>query len=166
MGNLNKVFLMGNLTRDPDMRFTQTGMAVTRIGLAVNRRVRDAGTDQWRDETDFIDVCFFGRRGEVISEYFRKGDPIFIEGRLRYSSWETPEGERRSKLEVVAENFEFISRRNQAQPVPPGPPADDRQPQRPAPAPTSQPPATPAPPEGADVEPYDKSGFGDEEVPF
>ena len=110
MGNLNKVFLMGNLTRDPEIRYTQTGMAVTQIGLAINRRIRDSGTDQWREETDFINVTAFARRGEIVSEYFRKGDPILIEGRLKYNSWETPQGEKRSKLDVIMDNFEFISR--------------------------------------------------------
>jgi single-strand DNA-binding protein len=181
MGNLNKVFLMGNLTRDPEIRYTQTGTAVTRIGLAVNRRIRDAATNQWRDEAEFINVTMFGRRGEVISEYFRKGDPIFIEGRLHYRSWETQAGERRSMLDVVAENFEFLSGRGGGAQGAPGGPPPSRAPRaepRPAPAFASQPAAPPspasAPPQDSRQEPpleeeappYDDSGFADDEVPF
>ena len=106
MGNVNKVLLMGNLTRDPELRYTPSGSPVCEFGLAVNRSYK--GSDgQRRDETCFVDITMWGRRGAVISEYFSKGDQIFIEGRLQFDSWETAEG-RRSKLKVVAENFEFV----------------------------------------------------------
>lgn len=185
MGSLNKVFLMGNLTRDPEIRYSQSGMAITNIGLAVNRRVKDNATNQWRDQPDFINVVFFARRGEVVSEYFHKGDPIFVEGRLNYQSWETPAGERRSKLEVVGENFEFISSRGGPGPgqqeSPPssyqggGPPAHSPSPSQSAPPPSapSQPPAQPPtqPPQPQQPPsdgppPYDESSFADDEVPF
>ncbi len=106
MANLNKVLLMGNLTRDPELRYTPSGTPVCEFGLAVNRTF--AGRDgEQKQEACFVDVTMWGRRGVVISEYFTKGQAIFVEGRLRYDTWETPDG-RRSKLCVVAENFEFI----------------------------------------------------------
>jgi single-strand DNA-binding protein len=109
MANLNKVFLMGNLTRDPELRYTPSGTPVCEFGLAVNR-VYTTSAGEKREETCFVDVTMWGRRGVVISEYFTKGRPIFIEGRLQFDQWETSEG-RRSKLRVVAENFEFIGGR-------------------------------------------------------
>jgi single-strand DNA-binding protein len=108
MASLNKVFLMGNLTRDPELRYTPSGTAVCEFGLAINRTYT-AGGEQ-REETCFVDVTAWGRRGVVISEYLTKGDPMFIEGRLQYDTWETPDG-RRSRLRVVMENFEFIGGR-------------------------------------------------------
>jgi single-strand DNA-binding protein len=109
MANLNKVFLMGNLTRDPELRYTPSGTPVCEFGLAVNRRYTTREGEQ-RDETCFVDVTMWGKRGVVISEYFTKGRPIFVEGRLKYDSWESADG-RRSKLTVVAENFEFVGGR-------------------------------------------------------
>lgn len=108
MANFNKVFLMGNLTRDPELRYTPGGMAVAAFGLAVNRKWK--GQDgQDREETLFVDVSAFGRPAEVISEYMSKGKPIFIEGRLKLDQWQDKEsGAKRSKLTVVAENFQFV----------------------------------------------------------
>ncbi len=108
MANLNKVFLMGNLTRDPELRYTPSGTPVCEFGLAVNRRFTTRDGEQ-RDETLFVEVTMWGRRGVAISEYFSKGRPIFIEGRLKYDSWETADG-RRTKISVVAENFQFLGR--------------------------------------------------------
>jgi single-strand DNA-binding protein len=109
MASLNKVFLMGNLTRDPELRYTPSGTPVCEFGVAVNRQYTTREGEQ-RDETCFVDVTMWGKRGVVISEYFTKGRPIFIEGRLKYDSWESADG-RRSKLTVTAENFEFIGGR-------------------------------------------------------
>ncbi len=109
MANFNRVILMGNLTRDPELRYTPSGSAVCEFGLAMNRSYKTSSGEQ-RDETCFVDVTMWGRRGEVISEYFTKGRPILIEGRLKFDSWESAEG-RRSKLVVVAENFEFVGSR-------------------------------------------------------
>lgn len=109
MANFNKVFLMGNLTRDPELRYTPSGTPVCEFGLAVNRQYTTREGEQ-REETCFVDVTMWGKRGVVISEYFTKGRPIFIEGRLKYDSWESAEG-RRSKLTVTAENFEFVGGR-------------------------------------------------------
>jgi single-strand DNA-binding protein len=109
MANLNKVFLMGNLTRDPELRYTPSGSPVCQFGMAINRVYKTSAGEQ-REEVCFVDVVMWGQRGVVISEYFTKGRPIFIEGRLQYDSWETPEG-RRNRLRVVAENFEFVGGR-------------------------------------------------------
>jgi len=106
MANLNKVLLMGNLTRDPELRYTPNGTPICEFGMAVNRRYTTKEGEK-RDETLFVDVAMWGRRGVVISEYFTKGKPIFIEGRLKLDTWETADG-RRSKITVVAENFEFV----------------------------------------------------------
>jgi single-strand DNA-binding protein len=109
MANLNRVFLMGNLTRDPELRYTPSGTPVCEFGLAVNRTWTGRDGEQ-REETCFVDITMWGRRGVVISEYFTKGKPIFVEGRLKYDTWETPDG-RRSKLRVVANDFQFIGGR-------------------------------------------------------
>ena len=108
MANFNKVLLMGNLTRDPELRYTPKGTAVATIGVAVNRRWKD-DTGQQREETTFVDVDAFGRTAETIGQYFKKGRPIFIEGRLRYQTWEDKQsGQKRSKLSVLLENFQFV----------------------------------------------------------
>ena len=111
MSNLNKVMLMGRLTRDPELRYTPQGTAVTDLGIAVNRvrGGRDGGERQ--EETTFVDVTAWMRQAEVICEYLHKGDPIFIEGRLTLDTWESREGEKRSKLKVVLESFQFIGGR-------------------------------------------------------
>lgn len=109
MASLNKVFLMGNLTRDPELRYTPSGMAVCKLGLAVGRRYRDKNSNEMKEETCFVDITVWGKTGENCSQYLAKGRPVLIEGRLRYSTWET-EGQKRSKLEVVAENVQFMPR--------------------------------------------------------
>jgi len=105
--NLNKVLLMGNLTRDPELRYTPTGTAVVQFGLANSRRFKSQ-TDEWREETLFVDVTAFGRRAEVIAEHMKKGRPIFVEGRLKLDQWTTQDGQKRSRLTVVAEQFQFV----------------------------------------------------------
>lgn len=107
MANLNKVFLMGNLTRDPELRYTPGGLAVASFGIAVNR-TWTSKTGEQKDEVCYVDVSIFGRRAEVVGEYFSKGSPIFIEGRLQFNQWETKEGQKRNTLRVIAENFQFI----------------------------------------------------------
>jgi len=107
MASLNKVFLMGNLTRDPELRYTPGGLAVASFGIAVNR-TWTAKTGEQKDEVCYVDINIFGRRAEVVGEYFSKGSPIFIEGRLQFSQWETKEGQKRNTLRVIAENFQCI----------------------------------------------------------
>jgi single-strand DNA-binding protein len=107
MSSFNKVILLGNLTRDPEMRTTNSGLAICKLGVATTRVSR--GNDgETREETVFVDVDVFGKQAEVIGRYFTKGRPIFIEGRLRLDQWETPAGEKRNKLCVVLESFQFI----------------------------------------------------------
>ena len=107
MASLNKVFLMGNLTRDPELRYTTAGLAVASFGIAINRSWT-AKTGEQKEDVCFVDVSIFGRSAEVIGEYFSKGNPIFIEGRLQFNQWETKDGQKRSALKVVADNFQFI----------------------------------------------------------
>ena len=108
-GNLNKIFLMGNLTRDIELKKTPNNMSVANIGLAVNRQYR--ANDETREETTFVDCEAWGRTAEVMNQYLRKGRPVFIEGRLKLDQWQDREGNNRSKLKVVVENFQFIDSR-------------------------------------------------------
>jgi single-strand DNA-binding protein len=107
MANFNKVYLMGNLTRDPEVRTTTTGLKIAKFGLAVNRRYRTRD-DEAREETTFVDLDAFGNQAEIIEKYCQKGSPLFVEGRLRLDQWETKDGDKRSKLGVVVENFQFL----------------------------------------------------------
>lgn len=112
MPNLNKVMLIGNLTRDPEVRYTPKGSAVTDVGLAINRSYTlDDG--QRREETTFVDITFWGRQAEVIGEYMKKGRPMYVEGRLNLDQWEDKtSGQTRTKLKVVGENFQFLGGRD------------------------------------------------------
>ncbi|MDE0892571.1 MAG: single-stranded DNA-binding protein [Planctomycetota bacterium] len=108
MASFNKVILMGNLTRDPEMRFTQNDMAICNLSLAVNRRFKD-GQGEWKEEATFVDVTIFGKRGEAFAKHHSKGKPAFIEGSLRLDNWKDKEsGANRSKLYVVGDNWEFV----------------------------------------------------------
>lgn len=107
MANFNKVILIGNLTRDPEMRYLPSQTPVVEIGLAVNRRWK--GQDgQQREETCFIDCVSFGKQAEVLNQYMAKGRPIMIEGRLQLDTWEAKDGSKRSKHKVVIEQFQFM----------------------------------------------------------
>jgi single-strand DNA-binding protein len=106
MASLNKVLLLGNLVRDPEVRYTASGTPVSTFSLAVNRRVRQG--DDWRDEVCFIDVVTFGRQAETVGEYLAKGRLALIEGQLRWRSWDSGDGQRRSKHEVIAERVQFF----------------------------------------------------------
>ena len=108
MASFNRVILVGNLTRDIELRYTQGGTAVTDIGLAVNDRVKR--NNEWVDETTFVDITLWGRTAEVASEYLSKGSPVLIEGRLKLDTWET-DGAKRSKLKVVGERMQMLSSR-------------------------------------------------------
>jgi len=109
MASYNRVVLMGNLTRDPELRYIPSGTAVSEIGLAVNDRVKK--NDQWVDETTFVDVTLWGRTAEVANEYLSKGSNILIEGRLKLDMWEK-EGQKRSKLRVVADKMQMVGGRS------------------------------------------------------
>ena len=111
MASFNRVILMGNLTRDPEVRHTSGGTAVTDIGLAINDRRK--GTDgQWVDETTFVDVTLWGRTAEVAGEYLSKGSPVLVEGRLKLDTWQANDGGKRSKLKVVGERLQLLGNRN------------------------------------------------------
>lgn len=118
-GNFNKVLLMGNLTRDVELRHTANNNAVAKFGLAVNRRfsVGEGANREQREETTFVDCESWGRTAEVIAQYLSKGRPVFIEGRLKLDQWQDKEsGQNRSRLLVVVENFQFVDSRGQGGP--------------------------------------------------
>ena len=161
MANLNKVMLIGNLTRDPELRYTPKGTAVADIGMAINR-VRNDDQGQRQEETTFVDVTLWGRQAELAQQYLAKGRAVYIEGRLQMDTWEDKNtGQKRSKLKVVGENMQFIGSPSgggggnaprQSQPPQQAPPPQDR-PQA----------ATPADqPTGPD----DDGGDGGDDIPF
>ena len=113
MASLNKVLLIGNLTRDPDVRVMTNGRPVCNFGLALNRSYKDAEGNR-REETTFVDVECFGPKAEAVGRFFSKGRAIFVEGRLKLDQWESKEGEKRSALRVVLENFEFVDSKQDA----------------------------------------------------
>ena len=114
MASFNRVILLGNVTRDLELRYTPSGTAVTDLGLAVNDRWKNAA-GEWVEETTFVDVTLWARTAEVASEYLSKGSPVLIEGRLKLDSWETNDGQKRSKLKVVGERMQFIGSRGGAE---------------------------------------------------
>ena len=158
MANLNKVMLIGNLTRDPELRVTPKGTAICQFSLAVNRKFRDeAGAD--REEVTYVDIEAWGKSGENIAKYCAKGRPLFVEGRLRLDQWEDKTTkEKRSRMKVVCDNFQFLGsgRAEGGAPGAGGPEAGE-QPRfnAPAPRPGASRPAGPAPQENLD-----------EDVPF
>jgi single-strand DNA-binding protein len=109
-GNFNKVILMGNLTRDIELRNISESTTVANIGLAVNRKFKTAGGEQ-REETAFVDCEAFGRTADVMAKHLSKGDPVLIEGRLKLDQWQDQQGQNRSKLKVVVESFSFVGGR-------------------------------------------------------
>jgi single-strand DNA-binding protein len=111
MASFNKVILLGNLTRDPETRVTANGNTICKLGLAVSRAYSTRDGER-REETTFVDIDAFGKQAEVITKYMRKGRPLMVEGRLKLDQWETNEGQKRSKLGVVLENFQFIGGRD------------------------------------------------------
>ena len=110
MASFNRVILVGNLTRDPEIRYIPSGTAVCEIGLAVNDRVKNAA-GEWVDQTTFVDVTLWSRTAEIASEYLSKGSPVLIEGRLKLDTWETNDGQKRSKLRVVCEKMQMLGSR-------------------------------------------------------
>lgn len=158
MASFNKVILMGNLTRDPELRVTPKGTAVCQIGLAINSTYKDKEGNQ-KEEVTFVDVDVFGRQAEVIAKYMAKGRPILVEGRLKLDSWESKEGDKRSKLKVVLENFQFVGSRADSggggsEPTGGGSSGPD----------DSAPPPRPSKPAGS--APAKPAGVDEEDVPF
>ena len=109
--SINRVMISGNLTRDAEIRSTQSGMAILGFGVAVNDRRKNQQTGEWEDYPNFVDCTMFGTRGEKLQPYLTKGTRVAIEGKLRYSTWER-DGQRRSKIEVIPEEIVFLSARS------------------------------------------------------
>ena len=107
MANFNRVLLIGNLTRDPQLRYTPSQMAVCDFGLAVNRRMRTSGGEQ-KEEVCFVDITAWGKQAETLCKYVTKGQQLFVEGRLTLDQWEDKTGQKRSRLRVTLENFQFL----------------------------------------------------------
>lgn len=108
--SINKVLITGNLTRDPELRETPSGFQVLNFGVAVNDRKKSQSTGQWEDYANFVDCTMFGNRAASVARFLAKGSKVAIEGKLRWSQWETQDGSKRSKLEVVVDELEFMSR--------------------------------------------------------
>jgi single-strand DNA-binding protein len=112
MANLNRVLLIGNLTRDPEVRYTPKGTAVADIGMAINRIIGGSDEGERREEVTYVDVTLWGRQAEIAEQYLTKGRGVFIEGRLQLDSWDDKQtGQKRSKLKVVAENMQLLGSR-------------------------------------------------------
>lgn len=162
MASFNKVILLGNLTRDPELRYTPKGQAVARLGLAVNRTYK-TDTGETKEEVTFIDIDAWGKQAELIGQYLRKGSPIFVEGRLRLDQWDDKNtGQKNSKLKVVMEGFQFVGGPRSGEggggPGPSGPPPGGG-------APASRPAARPAQPAPTGDAPDGPPGDVDD-VPF
>lgn len=150
MASYNRVILVGNLTRDVEMRYTPSGTPVTELGLAVNDRRKNANGD-WVDETTFVDVTLWSRTAEIAHQYLSKGSPVLIEGRLKLDTWET-DGQKRSKLRVVGERMQMLGGRSGS--ASPGQHA-------------SQPSSVSAPGPSGPAGPEEEASFGDGgDIPF
>ncbi|MDR2197548.1 MAG: single-stranded DNA-binding protein [Coriobacteriales bacterium] len=110
--SINRVLISGNLTRDPELRATTSGMPVLGLGVAVNDRRKNQSTGEWEDYPNFIDCTMFGTRAESVSRFLSKGAKVAIEGKLRWSQWER-DGQKRSKIEVIIDEIEFLSARGE-----------------------------------------------------
>jgi len=109
MANVNIVILAGNLTADPELRYTPSGLAVAQLRMAINHRFRDSKTNEWREEATFVDVDLFGKQAETAKQYLSKGRGVLIEGRLRLDQWEDKQtGAKRSKLKVIGSRMQFL----------------------------------------------------------
>jgi single-strand DNA-binding protein len=156
MANFNKVILAGNLTRDPELRYTPNGKAIAKFGLAINRNWTTE-TGEKKEEVTFVDIDSFGRQAEVISQYLKKGRPVLVEGRLKLDQWDDKQsGQKRSRLGVVLESFSFLDSGNRGDA---GAPSD-------APRPRSAPAAASAVTAPAAGGAEDSGGPSEDDVPF
>jgi single-strand DNA-binding protein len=173
MASFNKVMLMGNMTRDPQMRYLPSQTPITEFGLACNRKFKTA-TGEQKEEVLFVDCTAFGRQAEVINQYCTKGKPLFVEGRLKYDTWEDKNGGgKRHKITVVVENFQLLGGRDGG-----GAPAGaedggevshDEPPRRsapPPPRPAPRPASGPAPQQAQQPPFSDEQQFKDDDIPF
>jgi single-strand DNA-binding protein len=160
MASYNKVLLMGNLTRDPEVRYTPKGTALANLGLAVNRVYTTEGGEQ-KEEVTFIDIEVWGRQAETAGQYLAKGRPVFVEGRLKLDSWEDKEsGQKRNKLKVVAERVQFLGAPRGGAEFKDQPPSDEGQGRPPGRGPR---PSAPPPPNKGEPEP---PAAEDDNIPF
>lgn len=113
--SINRVMITGNCTRDGELRRTSGGVAVLNISVAVNDRRKNPQTGEWEDYANYIDCTMFGTRAEKLAEYIKKGTKVAVDGKLHYSSWESKEGQKRSKLDVTVDSIEFMSKRDERQ---------------------------------------------------
>ena len=154
MANFNKVILAGNLTRDPELRYTPKGTAIAKFGLAINRVWKNEAGES-KEETTFVDLDAFGRQAETLAQYMKKGSPLLVEGRLRLDQWDDKQtGQKRSKLGVVVEGFQFLGGGNRGE-------AGGEPTRRPASAAAPAPAAAPADAPEAEVPPQEH-----DDVPF
>jgi|SRR5882672_5342455 len=153
MANFNKVILAGNLTRDPELRYTPKGMAIAKFGLAINRTWKNE-TGEAKEEVTFVDIDAFGKQAETLAKYMKKGRPLLMEGRLRLDQWDDKQtGQKRSRLGVVLENFQFMdSGRNDEGGSPDGFRSRGAAPA--SAAPVAEPPAAEGPPPEEDDVPF------------
>jgi len=158
MASYNKVLLMGNLTRDPELRYTPGGAVVAEFGLAVNRQYRTQSGES-REETTFVDIVVWGRQAETVNQYLSKGRPVLVEGRLQYDSWEGQDGQKRSKIRVTAERVQFLGGRGDS-----GGQGQGQGQGRPAQAPQRDRPARPQEPAVQEAPPDDD--FNLDDIPF
>src|SRR4051812_1875402 len=114
MANINRVVLVGNLTRDPELRTTPGGTSVCKLRLAVNERTKDASTGQWGDRANYFDVTVWGNQGESCAQYLAKGRPAAVDGRLQWREWDAQDGTKRQAVEIVAESVQFLGGRPEA----------------------------------------------------
>lgn len=117
MASFNRVILLGNLTKDPELRYLPSGAAIANLRIATNRAYTDRQSGERKEETCFVDVIAWNKQAELCGEYLSKGSPVFIEGRLQYKAWENELGQKRSRHEVVAERIEFLGARQPKQDV-------------------------------------------------
>jgi single-strand DNA-binding protein len=110
-GSINRVVLVGNLTHDPELRALPSGTSVCQLRIAVNDRIKDRNTGEWTDYANYFDVSVFGQQGDNCAQYLSRGRQVAIDGRLRFRQWETQDGQKRSKVEVVADSVQFIGPR-------------------------------------------------------
>ncbi len=159
MANLNKVMLIGNLTRDPEIKYTPKGMAIAQLGLAINRNWTNDGGEK-QEETTFVDVDLFGRLAEIAGEYLKKGRPVYIEGRLRLESWDDKQsGQKRTKMKVVGEQLQLLGSRDGGGSESKGG-GDEYSVARPASRPPSRPAPAPRPPVDPDLD------AAEDDIPF
>jgi single-strand DNA-binding protein len=151
MANFNKVILAGNLTRDPEMKYTPKGTAIASFGMAINRKWKSE-TGEMREEVTFVDIDAFGKQAEVVAQYMKKGNPFLVEGRLKFDQWEDKNThQKQSKLRVVLEGFSFLGSKTSDGGGTAFQPKSTKPPSAPAAAPSGAPEAEPPPPEEDDV---------------